>query len=120
MLEKLDYRELILKLKRHFSVTGNKELADKLGITEDGIKNWTRNKKIPEKYLKLLDNENKIIKNNGNNNININSDNIGQIHINSGDEMSMEICKCIKKLSDKRKEYYYHKIKAEILEMEEK
>ena len=51
------------------------------------------------------------------NKINI-QNNSGQIHINSSNELENEICNAIKKLSNKRKEYYYHRMKADILEEE--
>jgi hypothetical protein len=112
----LDYREILLKLKIHFGVESNKELAEKLNISEAGIKEWNRRKKVPDRYLKMLETTNQVNSNNQNsNNISINGNNHGHININSSDEMSMEICKEIKKLSDVKKEYYYHLIKADVL-----
>lgn len=111
----MEFRELLLKLKIHLGVNTNKELADKLNMSEDGIKNWTRKKAIPKKYLKLLEKkeESNINSINGNNNVGINH---GTIHINSINEMDIELCKIIKELPPKRKEYYFYKIKAELLE----
>ncbi len=116
MLNKQDYRELLLQLKIHFGVNSNKELAEKLGLSEDGIKNWTRKKEIPTRYTKILEKNDTNKKSNINaGSVQINGNNHGHININSSDEMSMEICKEIKKLSDVKKEYFYHLIKAEVL-----
>lgn len=112
----MEFKENLRKLKRYFNVFNNKELAIKLDITESAIDGWTRRKSIPKKYLNLLeDDTNNTINQSGTNNIGINN---GQIHINSIDEMDMEICKAIKQLSPKRKEYYFYKIKAELMEEE--
>ena len=97
------------------------EIAEKIGLSEEAIRNWVRNKKIPQKYLKLLeqDKENSIF-NQGNNNININGHNNGQIHINSSNEIDLEICNLIKRLNANKKKYIYHLIMAEILRDEGK
>jgi hypothetical protein len=111
-----NFKEDIKKLKRLYDVFNYKELADKLELSESAIKGWAKRNTIPEKYLKMLENTNQINSNNKNsNNISINGNNHGHININSSDEMSMEICKEIKKLSDVKKEYYYHLIKADVL-----
>ena len=116
----MDFKEQMRLLKIHFKVFTNKELAVKMGLSEDGIKNWIRNKAIPKKHLKLLEKDNNIEKNNinGNNNINLNGINNSQIHINGNNDLEHKICESVKKLSDKRKMYYYHKIEAELLEDE--
>jgi predicted transcriptional regulator len=112
----LDYKEDLLKLKLFFKVTSNKELAEKLDLTESAVSEWVKRKVIPKKYLKIVqkENNNQEISTNNGNNIQI-ENNHGHININSSDEMSMEICKEIKKLSDVKKEYYYHLIKADVL-----
>lgn len=118
----MDFREILLQLKIHLGVNTNKELADKLGISEDGVKAWTKKKAIPKKYLKVLENkENKNFfsnNHNGNNNINVVETNNGTMVINSDDGIKSELCEAIKKLEPKRAEYYLYKIKAELLEKE--
>jgi hypothetical protein len=112
----MNFKETLRELKKHFKVFNNKELAKNLNITESAVNSWSRKQAIPEKYLKILDkNDNNTFHQSGTNNIGINN---GQIHINSIDEMDIEICKAIKLLSPKRKEYYFYKIKAELLEKE--
>ena len=84
-------------------------------MSESAIDGWTRRKSIPKTYLKHLENNKSLNINsiNGNNNVGINH---GTIHINSINEMDIELCKIIKELPPKRKEYYFYKIKAELLE----
>lgn len=110
-----NFEENLRKLKYKFQALTNIELSKKLNITSSAVNEWVKRKTIPTKYLKLLEQETKSITNNGSHNINISGDNSGQIHINSSDEMSLEICKEIKKLSNVKKEYFYHLIKAENL-----
>lgn len=112
----MEFEKKLIELKYFFKAKSNKDLAIKIGLSEDGVKNWIRKKEIPQRYLKLLDsgNDNQIINTNSGNNVKI-ENNHGHININSSDEMSMEICKEIKKLSDVKKEYFYHLIKAEVL-----
>ena len=52
---KVEFREKLLKIKIHFGVKTNKELAFKLGISEDAVKAWTKKKEIPKKYEKILE-----------------------------------------------------------------
>ena len=114
----LDYKEDLRKLKIFFNVFSNEQLAEKLNLSKQAVNEWARRKNIPKRYLKLLEQENtnQVNSNNqNNNNISINGNNHGHININSSDEMSMEICKEIKKLDDKQKEYFYHLIKVEVL-----
>jgi hypothetical protein len=108
----LDFKDNLSKLKSFFNVETNRDLAEKLNITEGAISIWGNRGVIPKKYLQKLEN-NRINTNSGT--VQINGNNHGHININSSDEMSMEICKEIKKLSDKKKEYYYHLIKADVL-----
>lgn len=119
MIEKFEFKQNLLKLKNKFQVLTNIELAKKLNISSSAVNEWVKRETIPQKYLKLLDQdkENSIF-NQGNNNININGHNNGQIHINSSNEIDLEICKEIKKLSEQKKQYFYHLIKAEILKEE--
>jgi len=107
----MDFVEQFEKLKINFNVFTNKELAEKLEISESAVSVWTSRKKIPKKYLRYLENKNNINQN-GNNNIGINHGNVNIT--NSNDELYA----LISKLSDKKKEYFYHLIKAEILKDE--
>ena len=106
----MDFREELLKLKIHFGVKTNKELGLKLELTEDGIKNWVRKKQIPKKYKKFIV---------GNNNVQVNGENHGDINLNIGqnniNSIDFKICELVKQLSEKEKEYYYHEIKSLIL-----
>lgn len=114
----MDFKENLRLLKVLFKVTTNKELAVKMGLSEDGIKNWIRKKEIPKKHLKLLENNNMLINNIGNNNINGNNSGVnihGDVHINNIDERDKELCELMKQLEPKEKEYYYHLIKADLL-----
>jgi hypothetical protein len=108
----MNFQEELSKLKKFFNVLTNRELAEKLEITESAISVWSKRDKIPNKYIQKIEN-NRTNLNNGS--VQINGNNHGHININSSDEMSMEICKEIKKLSDVKKEYYYHLIKADVL-----
>ena len=117
----MDFKEDLRKLKIYFNVFNNRQLADKLNLSKQAVDDWARKQQIPKKYLNILEQENKnqVNSNNqNNNNISINGNNHGHININSSDEMSMEICKSIKRLSEKKKEYFYHLIKAELIKEE--
>lgn len=111
----MDFKEELRKLKIYYDVFSNKELAEKLNLSKQAVDDWARRKTIPKRYLEKIENS-KINTNSGT--VQINGNNHGHININSSDEMSMEICKCIKRLSEKRKEYYYHLIKADLLKEE--
>lgn len=120
----MDFKEEMRLLKLHYQVFNNKELAVKMGLSEDGIKNWIRKKAIPKKHLKVLEKDKKINTNiiNGNNNINSNGKNgvniHGDVHINNIEQQDRELCELLKKLDKKTKEYFYHIIKAEVLKKE--
>ena len=86
-----------------------------LGVSNGTIYNWKKNK--PNLYKVVMEwkekNNDRII--NGNNNIITNGTNYGSIHINNSNEMNDEIYNEIKKLDDKKREYFYHLIKIENL-----
>ena len=50
----MNYYENLRELKTIFRVFNNKELAEKLEITEDAVKAWAKRKSIPSKYLDLI------------------------------------------------------------------
>lgn len=129
-----DFEQIVKKLKEILKISKDKELAVELELTEANLNRYKTRNSIPYEQLIYLCSKHKIdfmnlildtqleVKNeiiNNSNHISFAGHNNGIININSSDEMNMEICKCIKKLSEKRKEFYYHKIKAEILEMED-
>ena len=117
----MEFRELLLQLKIHYSVKTNKELAYSLGLSEDAIKAWNKKKSIPKKYLKVLEKDTKSNINitHGNNNtisghnsgVNIH----GDVHINNIEQQDRELCEIIKQLDPKQKEYYYHLMKADLI-----
>ena len=115
----MDFKEEMRLLKLHYKVFNNKELAVAMGLSEDGIKNWIRKKAIPKKHLKVLENNQNIIKNIGNNNnINANNNGVnihGDVHINNVEQKDKELCELIKQLDDNQKDYYYHLIKADLI-----
>ncbi len=47
----------IEKLKNYYNVKTYKDLAENIGISKASIDYWIRNKKVPEKYLYILDSE---------------------------------------------------------------
>ena len=117
----MEFRELILQLKIHYGVNTNIELANKIGLSEDGIKNWVRKKSIPKKYLKVLEkdtNSNINITHGNNNTISGHNSGVnihGDVHINNIEQQDRELCEIIKQLDPKQKEYYYHLMKADLL-----
>jgi len=113
----MNYKKIIRDLKIKYDVYTNRELAKKLGISESTIKSWTLNKKVPEKYIKLLDEkpiEQNIITTGNKNQINVNINSHNKIISNIEDEL----IEAFRKLNDKEKEYFYHQIKAKALEKE--
>lgn len=131
------FDEVIKKLKIKLNLEKDKELYDLMGIKQSTFTNWRTRNKIPYEEIINYCNENNItfsdifginntsqnkFKNNNINGNNINSvqvnQNNGQIHISGNNDLEHKICESVKKLSDKRKMYYYHKIEAELLEDE--
>ena len=110
----MDFKEQLRELKIHFKVLTNKELAEKIGLSEDGVRNWVRKKEIPKKYKKYIENQV-----NGNNNTVINKAH-GTINIghNSNTNHEDEILELYKSLNDKQKEYIYHWMKSEKIKNE--
>ena len=100
------------QLKTHYNVFTNKELAEILEISESTISKWIQRNSIPKRYIKILESSN--IVQNGDNNIQVNQNN-GTVNINHNKD---DLCELISKLSDKKREYFYHLIKAEILKDE--
>ena len=49
-----NFDQQFLKIKLLYNSKNNKELAEKLEITEDAVKNWAKRKSIPKKYLDLI------------------------------------------------------------------
>ena len=115
----MEFKEILLKIKYINNVSTDRELAKKLGLTEDAIRNWKRKKKVPKKYLKLLEEKNINNNNVNNSGIMVNGVNNGKLQIhNHTYELDNKLCDLIKELSPKRKEYYFYKISAELLEDE--
>ena len=53
-----DYRNIMDKLKIHFNVKSDRQVAEKLGINYNTVKTWSNRKKIPiDKLLEKLQNE---------------------------------------------------------------
>ncbi len=98
-----EFKEEMRHLMMILGAFNYKEVAQKLGISEEAVKSWGRRKAIPKKYQNI---NNSTIINGNNNNINTNSNN----------DLENELIKAFRELSEKRQEYYYHKIKAEVLE----
>jgi len=128
-----DFEEIIKKLKNKLNIEKDKDLYTLMEVKQGTFTAWRARNKIPYNEIialcsiknidlnEILQNKEKtkiITKNNGNNNISLNGINHGQIHINSKNDLEHKICESVKKLSDKRKMYYYHKIEAELLEDE--
>jgi transcriptional regulator with XRE-family HTH domain len=116
----MEFKEILRLLKLKLNVFTNKELAKRLGISESTISKWIKRESIPKRYLKLLEESGENIFNSNNNNgiqsINNNGTQInGDININQLSDIELELCKLIKELDDKEKEYYYHTIKSDIL-----
>jgi len=130
------YREIMDRLKLYFKAKSDRQIAEKLGINYNTIKTWSNRGKIPlEKLLVKLQNEpisinwlltgegemyktphiqNSIVAQGNNHKI------IGNIIGNSTDNELKELCEVLKKLPEKKRKYYYHRIMADYLEMEEK
>jgi len=116
------FKEDLRILKQYYGVFNNKELAKELGITESAVDGWNRRKSVPNKYQGIIKHyrETREPKNNINNNgIMVNGINNGKLQIhNHTYELDNKLCDLIKELSPKRKEYYFYKISAELLEDE--
>jgi transcriptional regulator with XRE-family HTH domain len=103
-----DITKDVEKLKEIYKAKNYKELASALNISKSAIDGWVRKKKLPSKYKLIIE------YNFGeNNNINVGGINHGIMNINN---IKSDLCKVIEQLEPKRAEYYYHKIKAELLE----
>ena len=126
---------ILNRLKDSLNIKNDTELAKYMNLSSGTIPNWRKRNKIPyEEIFTICENEKIDIKNifygdnkeniqNGDNHsgiqINGNNGTISNIHINTVSEMDQEICKAIKQLKQKRKEYYFFKINAELLEEDE-
>ena len=50
----MEFKQQLRKIKETYNAFNNKELAEKLEISEEAVVAWTRRKKIPKKYLDLI------------------------------------------------------------------
>lgn len=100
--------EIIERIKSTFNINKDKEIADKLGVSNQVFANWKMRNKIPyEEIITLCLNENIDMKYmlNGN----IDKENVKKINYKE------ELHKMIDEIKDEKAEIYYHLIKAEIL-----
>lgn len=103
-----DITTIIYNLKTIFRLKDDKEVANLLGITISNFSKMKSRNKIPYEELFLLARKKKI---------DINSIFYGQniCHLKEID-YEKEIVTMISNLKEEKKEYYYHKIKADTLE----
>ncbi|MGB7402121.1 MAG: hypothetical protein WA916_06050 [Arcobacter sp.] len=88
-------------LRMVFEVKNDKQLAEKLEVSYSAIDAWKRRKSIPKKYNKYIQNNQK-------------SDFIRKNDV----KLKSELIDLIDELDEKKIEYYFHKIKSDILEDE--
>ena len=117
----MDIKNAIEELKNFFNVKTNKELADALGVTQSAIDAWKNRGNLPAKYEKYLHDINiqktghKVI---GNGNYVGVKNFIINEKLSTLNEDDIQLIENLKKLSPKKKEYYYHRIKADLIEEE--
>jgi len=95
------FKEDLDKLKNYFNARNYKHLSEILEISYAAIDAWKRREQIPLKYHKFIQNNSK--------------DYLENI---KNDEIKENLKELIDELDDKKLEYYYHKIKSDILEEE--
>ena len=114
-------KNAIEELKNFFNVKTHKELADALGVTQSAIDAWKNRGNLPAKYEKYLHDINiqktghKVI---GNGNYVGVKNFIINEKLSTLNEDDIQLIENLKKLSPKKQEYYYHRIKADLIEEE--
>jgi len=96
----MTFDEELKELKEYFKARNFRHLSEILGISYATIDGWKRRKNLPKKYKKHIHNIRNICQNDIKN------------------EIKNDFVKLVNELDDKKLEYYYHKIKSDILEEE--
>lgn len=96
-----DFKEDLDKLKKYYNARNFRHLSEILEISYSAIDAWKRREKIPDKYHKFIHNNSKNYYENIKNK-----------------EIKDNLIELLEDLDDKKLEYYYHKIKSDILEEE--
>lgn len=131
-----NFEQILARIKDITGKNKNKEIAELLNTNESTFGKWVSREKIPyEQILDLCFKNNYdtkyiftgnrhlgIFEYNNNNNINKNitiTGNNNKVSNIKSDSKKLEIIEKLERLPQKRQDYYYHLISADILNMEE-
>lgn len=98
---KEEFKNELEALRLALNVKNDTQLSEKLEISYSAIDAWKRRSTIPKKYKKYIQNK---------------EDN--KTCINKSMDFRSEIIELIDELDDKKVEYYFYKIKSDVLESE--
>ena len=98
---KEEFKNELESLRLALDAKNDTQLAEKLKISYSAIDAWKRRKSIPKKYQKYIQQE----------------DN-HKSSIDKSMDFRSEIIELIDELDDKKLEYYFYKIKSDVLENE--